>query len=353
MEQKTEIVTCDEITKEIKQPKKNTRAFNWCCTWNNPDMTCDEFFEFLKTAFGEDISYFTFQLEQGENETPHFKFYLEFNRALYFTQIQEKLPRGTHIEQRRSTRERAKKYCQKDDTRTSDKFYEYGNFGSQGKRTDIDDIIECVKDGMTDSEIMQLYPNAFFHHQKKIDSIRELIRYEQFSDVERDIKVHYITGDTGGGKTWFITQKHGYKNVHIIDNYKNPWDRYKGQDVVVFEEFHGQHVMITELLRWLDIYPVGLPCRYMDKQACYTTIYITSNEPLDKLYPNVKAEKPKTWNALMRRIHNVYYFDNPIERKKLQEGEPCENPHFEKPPQICSQTGMRILTPEEEADLPF
>jgi hypothetical protein len=33
-----------------------------------------------------------------------------------------------------------------------------------------------------------------------------------------------------------------------------------------------------------------LPCRYADKQACYTQVYFTSNENFDKIYPNVKAK---------------------------------------------------------------
>ena len=336
-----------------KIPVKNSRAFNWCCTWNNPDMTEDEFFEFLKSL--ENISYFTFQLEQAKTETPHFQMYLEFDKSKYFLQLKDLLPRGTHIEQRQRTREKARNYCQKEDSRIGTKFYEWGDFGNQGKRTDIHDIIDCVKDGWTDAQIMETYPIAYFHHHKKIDHIREITRYGLFSEIERFITVNYITGETGVGKTRFITEKHGYKNVHIIDNYKNPFDRYKGQDVIVFEEFHGQNILVTELLRWLDIYPVGLPCRYMDKQACYSTVYITSNESLDKLYPNVKVEKPKTWNALMRRIHNVYNFDNPSDREKLASEIPNPNPFYNKPtqPQICEQSGMRILTPEEEEGMPW
>ena len=110
-----------------------------------------------------------------------------------------------------------------------------------------------------------------------------------------------------------------------MDNYKNPWDRYKGQDIIIFDEFHSQ-IQITEMLRWLDFHPLALPCRYKDKQACYTQVYFTSNEPFDRIYPNVKTEKPRTFDALMARIQNVYNFDDPRQMEKFQNEIPNENP---------------------------
>ena len=45
---------------------------------------------------------------------------------------------------------------------------------------------------------------------------------------------------------------------------------------------------------------------YADKVACYTKVYLISNVPLEQQYPVIQAEQPKTWNALKRRIRNVY-----------------------------------------------
>ena len=62
------------------------------------------------------------------------------------------------------------------------------------------------------------------------------------------------------------------------------------------------------MLNLLDTYPTTLPARYQDKVACYTTVYITSNIPLEAQYPDVQQNDPETWRAFLRRIHTVTQF---------------------------------------------
>ena len=130
----------------------------------------------------------------------------------------------------------------------------------------------------------------------------------------------------------------------MIDDYKFPFDLYEYQDVILFDEFRSPQVELYKILRWTDMHPVVLPCRYNNKQACYTKIYFTSNVPLDSLYSDTKFNEPKTYDAFMRRIHNVYNFDNPIEIQKFLAGEPNPNPYN------INQTGM---TPVTDENLPF
>ena len=56
---------------------------------------------------------------------------------------------------------------------------------------------------------------------------------------------------------------------------------------------------------YVDIYPAYLPARYNDRVACFTTVYITSNIPLEQQYIEVQWERPETWEAFLRRIHKV------------------------------------------------
>jgi hypothetical protein len=62
------------------------------------------------------------------------------------------------------------------------------------------------------------------------------------------------------------------------------------------------------MLNYLDGYPLEMPSRYSDKQACYTKVYIITNIPLDEQYPNIQNFEPKSWEALKRRIHKVIEF---------------------------------------------
>jgi len=51
-----------------------------------------------------------------------------------------------------------------------------------------------------------------------------------------------------------------------------------------------------------------LPARYHDRIACFDTVYITSNIPLEAQYPDIQKQEMETWNAFLRRIHTVTEF---------------------------------------------
>ena len=59
------------------------------------------------------------------------------------------------------------------------------------------------------------------------------------------------------------------------------------------------------MLCYLDIYPVQLPARYMDRTACYEKVYILSNLGLEEQYRDVQNKSPETWNAFIRRISKI------------------------------------------------
>ena len=171
-------------------------------------------------------------------------------------------------------------------------------------------VIQHVKDGLTNAEIIALDPSYAFKG-RDIDQLRQDICYAPFRKILRNVEVHYLYGDSGTGKTRSIFDKHPMEDICRITNYAprgvTQFDAYTGHPVLVFEEFHSQ-IPITAMLNYLDIYPVMLPARYYDRVACYTTVYITSNIPLEQQYTEIQRSKLETWHAFLRRIHTVTEF---------------------------------------------
>ena len=60
------------------------------------------------------------------------------------------------------------------------------------------------------------------------------------------------------------------------------------------------------MLNYLDGYPLLLPCRYFNRQACYTKVFIITNIPPDEQYMNIDRESRQ---AFFRRIHKVVRYD--------------------------------------------
>lgn len=117
------------------------------------------------------------------------------------------------------------------------------------------------------------------------------------------MKVRYIHGTTGVGKTRSILDEYGDENVYRVTNYKHPFDGYKSEPVLVFDEFRSS-LPLADMLNYLDVYPLMLPSRYADRVACYTRVFIVSNIPLEKQYPVVQLEEPASYAAFLRRIND-------------------------------------------------
>ena len=177
--------------------------------------------------------------------------------------------------------------------------------GAQGRRNDLNRLYELIKDGMSDYQIMEENPQ-YMKYLDKIEKVRETLRYEEFKNKRRlDLKVEYWYGEPGTGKTSGVLNMYGDDKVYIISDYSHPWDDYKGQDVVLFDDFDSARILTNDLLRWLDIYPINLKARYSNKVACYTKVYFTSNlSPEDQWHEDWRWNR-KEYDALMRRIHTV------------------------------------------------
>ena len=109
-----------------------------------------------------------------------------------------------------------------------------------------------------------------------IDAVRQTLLAEQYRNVCRELNVYYIWGETGVGKTRYVMDKYGYENVFRVTNYAHPFDGYNCESVIL--------------------------CRYGDKVACFTKIYVVSNIPMEKQYPNIQSDEPRTWKAWLRRF---------------------------------------------------
>lgn len=178
----------------------------------------------------------------------------------------------------------------------------------QGQRNDLVALYDMIKDGKSNYEILEDNPN-YMMQLEKVERCREILRYEHFKNIVRDMHVEYWFGDPGSGKTSGVYKLYGgYDKVYRVTDNRNPWDGYKGQDVILFDDFRACDFDINILLKWLDIYPLELPCRYNNKQACFTHIYFTSNISFDQLYRTVQLEDASTWNAFCRRFNLIKEF---------------------------------------------
>ena len=179
-------------------------------------------------------------------------------------------------------------------------------------KPELEFLYQLIQQGYTDIQIIDEYPEYMFD-LSHIQRCRLIVIQEEYKNVWRDLEVTYIYGKTGAGKSRYVMETYGYSNVFRVTDYLHPFDTYNGEDVILFEEFYSS-LRIQDMLNYLDGYPLKLPARYSDKQACFTKVFISTNISLEKQYPNVQEDNKETWQAFLRRIKKVLvYTENDIQ----------------------------------------
>ncbi len=251
-------------------------------------------------------------------ETFHTHIFIACSSAVRFSTLLKKFE-GAHFEMAKGTSEQNREYVfklgkwvstAKEETNIRESHAEWGDMPieRQGKRNDLDDLYDMIKAGLTNYEIVEQNPQYMFNIDQ-IERTRQTVIEERYKDAWRDLTVSYVYGETGAGKTRGIMDKYGYSTVYRVTDYEHPFDGYKGQNVIVFEEFRS-NIRIGDMLNYLDGYPVELRCRYANKIACYTKVYIVSNIPLQEQYTDLQTAHQETWKAFLRRIHRVKVYQN-------------------------------------------
>lgn len=303
-----------EIQQQTQQ-KIDTRHRGWVFTVNNPKQTEKDFYEYLKTLYN--VRYFVFAKEQGDKEeTPHYQGYIEFSEPKYFSKMKNDFSEplitpSAHIEARRGTKKQARDYVKKigeyaDKAHTQvGEAYEFGNLPAEnGERSDLEDIMLMIEDGATLKEIKAAYPSQYFRYYRNISFLFNEFMAEKFCDIDRGIKVHYVWGAPRIGKSRAIDRLHGRKAYYRTNKYKNPFDKYNYEQVLILDEYDSQ-LELTYLNNLLDSLPCQVECRWVDKWAAWDTVYMVSNLPFEKQYPFEHAEKRA---ALKSRLNNIIHF---------------------------------------------
>lgn len=294
--------------------ERDTQSRKWQLTINNPldkGFSHDRLNEII-SGF-KSVVYYCMADEIGENGTYHTHIFLCGRSGIRFSTLKRHFD-GAHFEMAKGTAQQNMEYVSKTGKWEKDKkhetcvpgtFEEHGEMPleRQGRRNDMDDLYSMIKEGMSTYDILEEMPESLVNLDK-IEQVRQIVVQEKYKNSWRDLSVTYIYGDTGTGKTRSIMEKYGYANVYRVTDYQHPFDSYRGQDVVIFEEFRSS-IRLSDMLNYLDGYPLELPCRYANKYACYTKVYLITNIPLSDQY---KDDRYENTEAFIRRIQSVMHY---------------------------------------------
>jgi len=174
--------------------------------------------------------------------TLHLQGYVEFDEAKSFSKVQKMLFKKAHIEPRMGTPKAASDYCKKEKN-----FFEKGDLPKQGKRSDLEAVVEAIKSGMNMKEIRDTFCIQWIKYEKGIRSLYEGLQEDRY---ERPTCV-WLFGKGGVGKSFYPKNIHGVDNVFIKDEAKW-WGKYDHEEAILIDDFDPAEWSYRRFLRLLD-----------------------------------------------------------------------------------------------------
>ena len=311
---------------ETQQPEIQSRKF--LGTLNNPTewgYDSDKVIRLLSELAG--CLYIAIAEEIGAQEhTPHFHIFVVYKNPKAKSTMCNTVPKA-HWDECRGTIEQNRDYVfkqgkwadsEKGTTALPETQREWGEIPSECKefptrKSDVMDAInEMIEEGLSPSEIMGKHAG----YCEYADTIKRAYILRRTADAPpvRDVKVHYVVGASGSGKTYTYKRLcDRYADVYLVTDYANDmtaaFDRYQAENVIVLDEFRG-NVRFSTFLNLTDKYRCDIHARYVSTMALYSEVYITSIYPPEKLYENLvetASQGIEPRQQLYRRISDITY----------------------------------------------
>jgi len=149
---------------------------SYCFTLNNPEGELPQW---------EKVRYVIWQLEKGDNGTPHWQGYVELTQQCRLSALKKWLPTA-HFEPRNGTREQARDYCRKEDSR-QDGPWERGNWeaGGAGSRNDITAARNAILAGADKRKVLDEFPEVLAKFPRFVDTCLKVASEASCSKIEQ------------------------------------------------------------------------------------------------------------------------------------------------------------------------
>jgi len=205
----------------------------------------------------------------------HWQIYLYLKNARTIKSMLKDLsPR--HVEIAKGTPKQNTDYCSKEGIVKT-----FGKLPQQGERVDLKKIQTMIEEGCTEVEIAKIDFSKWCQYGKRFEAYRQLITKPR----NWVTKVFVAYGEPGTGKTRYVHEKHpDVCSISLSGDEREPFVLgYKGEKVVLFDEYKPREGHLEWMLRALDRYPMKVNIKGGYIEWAPETVYFTTND------------NPETW----------------------------------------------------------
>lgn len=278
-----------------------TRSRGWTFTANLPEGDYD----ILDKGFPCD--YMVWQYEMVDHM--HIQGYAYFENARTMKSVKGNVEEWcgiqAHMEKSRGSPQQNRTYCTKEESRVHGPFEE-GVCPAQGKRNDVAEFLLRIKENGLTEEVGMEFPQLAVQYGTKAEALVERWKHPEWKHKTAFAKprVIVIWGDTSTGKSHEALAAGAFRRGNACSY---PWNSYRGQKVVLYDEFNGS-IPIDEMKEQLDGHPgVEVQQKFKDNAPFIPeVIYICSNiDPKDWYKGRAGV---RCYEALERRFDEVWLY---------------------------------------------
>lgn len=227
----------------------------------------------------------------------HIHFYAQFTAP---KRISLKKICGAHVEICRGTPQANVDYIKKD----GNIIFEEGILRKTGARS-IKDVKDMNREERDDLDIRyyNIVKQINFEEDKEID----------IDDWHKDVKVIYITGPSGAGKTQMakkLVKSHTNEKINVVKHVNSFWEGVGKAKVCIYDEFRDSQMRASEFINFIDYNKHLMNVKGGEMRNNYETIIITSTQKPEEIYNNWEDEEKKQW---LRRIKVISLYDKEID----------------------------------------
>lgn len=180
------------------------------------------------------------------------------------------------------------------------------------KKCSINQILSDIDSGTIKEYniIDRININDYVNYERQIKRAFEYKLKQAERAVNRNMRVCYIYGASGTGKTTYakIVAKHKNYEVFVSSGSNDPFDGYKGQECVILDDLRGSVFPLSDLLKILDNNTAStVKARYKNVSLQCELLIITTTKTPQEFYKTVFESNGEEYKQFMRRCTDIAY----------------------------------------------
>lgn len=269
--------------KEVTKKEVTKSSSSFLITLNQPERF-DKLKEYISSS-----KHFQYAIA-GREIAPttghkHIHVFVQYSRS---TKLSIAKLEGAHVDKCYGTPQQNKKYVEKGEV-----IWEEGDIKKKGFPT-IDEVRKMTK------EDRDFLPFQYYNVVEKMNIREDSIMTGK--EMEKQVKVYYISGPSGIGKTQFAKKLIGNRPFSLVKYENGFWMGIGDTEAALYDDWRDSHMKPSEFLNFVDYNKQIMNIKGGMKINNYRLIVITSIFRLDEIYQDEQGESRTQWK---RRVHEI------------------------------------------------